>query len=116
MDAETRLKATRFVFGGYIFLMAILFLSTTDIGMQVGHVIIGIFMTLFTFVTNGIFWNWGNLSSIERAPSSKKTKNTEKLSAMLDRLSDEELDMLREKLNRGHDAYYLDDDGEIVRR
>lgn len=73
-------------------------------------------MTLFTFVTTGTVWSWGENNSSSNAISESAThkrKSGDKLNQLLSRLSDEEVDILREKL-MDEGAYGVGDDGEIV--
>jgi hypothetical protein len=94
--------------------MAVMFFSTITSSATIIHMVLGIVMTVFAFTSVGVIWSWGMLPRTEGELS--KGKNDTKLEKMLNRLSDEELDALREKLGHREEAYYLDNDGEIARR
>jgi hypothetical protein len=116
-DMEFRYKTTRFIWGVFFALMMVLIISTswTD-GFSIFHFLIGGAMTLFTFVTTGTVWSWGENNSSSNAISESAThkrKSGDKLNQLLSRLSDEEVDILREKL-MDEGAYGVGDDGEIV--
>jgi adenine-specific DNA methylase len=114
MNEEGRASATKQIISSYAFLMAMMFFSTITSSATIIHMVLGIVMTVFAFTAVGMVWNWGTLPRVES--DSSKGKNDTKLEKMLNRLSDEELDALREKLSHRNESYYLDNDGEIARR
>jgi hypothetical protein len=116
-DMEFRYKTTRFIWGVFFALMMVLIISTSWTGgFSIFHFLIAGAMTLFTFVTTGTVWSWGEIKPTSESSSesaSQKRKSGDKLNQLLSRLSDEEVDILREKL-QDDASYGVGDDGEIV--
>jgi hypothetical protein len=83
-------------------------------------VIIGDGIGIFHFLIIGALLTMGMIatteihSSKESESKSDKGKNDEKIRDILSRLSDTELEQLRDSLSEGE--YRLSDDGELVRR
>lgn len=122
MDADTRYRTTRMIWMGGVAMIAAIFLSGmltpwTTIGL--GHFTIAFMVVIITMVSTGFVWNWGNLpneaASGERRSS--KQKREERLSRLMNELSEEDLETLRLHLE-AQDApqYGLSEDGELRRR
>lgn len=122
MSGQTRLQATQFIWGFFALTMLFLFVSTVidNAGLGIGHVILGIFIAIATFVSTGSVWSWGDITTIEGdsvETTSEKMKGS-RIDTMLSKMSDDELLALRDRLADYIDeaAYRLGDDGELVQR
>ncbi len=73
--------------------------------------------TAATFgITMGAMEKFGSQTATSNSRDSKQKNSGRKVREMLSRLSDEELDVLRESLQEESSGYGLTDDGEIVQR
>lgn len=118
---NTRLIATRYIWVAYTLTMLALFVGSAINENQIGagHVIVAIGVSIMAFLSTGTVWNWGNVSAEEvtmtaNIRDAKKRKNQAKLEGILARLSDEERDTLRERLEEEIAQYGVSDDGELV--
>jgi hypothetical protein len=117
---DTRLKATRYIWVAYTLMMVVLFLGNAinAYPISAGHVIVAIGASIMAFLSTGVVWNWGDVSTVESETTTsdaKKRKNQVKLEGIISRLSDEERDALREKLADDIAQYGVSDDGELVK-
>lgn len=92
----------------------ITFFIVTD-ALQFGHFVLAFFLAVFMFTSYGVVWNWGELPKEEKAEiSASKRKSGDKLNRIMSKLSDEELDSLRDRLIETESGYGLSDDGELT--
>ncbi len=112
-EFEARYKTLRFIWGILLFMFAGV-IATAIIGDGIG---------IFHFLIIGALLTMGMIATSEVSSSAKpsnaqsksdKGKNDDKVRDILSRLSDTELENLRESLQDGE--YNLSDDGELVRR
>lgn len=118
MNSQDRMNATRFVWGGFVALMAILLMTAmfTGEGLSIGVVILSVSFSILSLVVTGFIWNWGDLPmSTDEREKSEKAKNDARVERLLAELSDEERAILVDQI-REQSVYGLSDDGEIVRR
>lgn len=112
-----RLEATKYIWTGFAVIMGLIFgagLLGYEIG--VGQIVVGIVLSIATFLSTGTIWNWGaaKLESEfiegEQAAGEKAKRQQRGLNRLLDQLSDDELLDLREELRRQKYA----SDGELL--
>lgn len=122
MDADTRYRTTRMIWIGGGVMIAAIFLSgmfTPWATISLGHFVIAFMVVIITMVSTGFVWNWGDLPSEAASGErrSSKQKREERLSRLMDELSEEDLEALRLHLE-AQDApqYGLSEDGELRRR
>jgi len=116
-----RLTATRYIWTGYTLAMLAIFAGTAIMNQAIGagHIVMGVVISMTAFLSTGTIWNWGNLPvEAEQRHSThySKRKNQHQLDQMLERLSEDERETLREILAKEETGYALVDDGELVMR
>jgi hypothetical protein len=114
-----RLEATKYIWTAIATVMAFLYGGTVIAEQSIGveHVIITIVLGIAAFLSMGMVWSWGHIkfeNEFIEASSSEKEKRSRKLDRMLNRLSDDDLEALRQHLAYENQAYGIDDDGELM--
>ena len=114
-----RLEATKYIWTAIAVIMGILFSSTFFMGQRIGveHVVITVVLGIATFLSMGTVWNWGDVkfeNEFVEQSSDEKMKRSRKLERMLKRLSDEDLEALRQHLTYEEEPYGIGDDGELI--
>lgn len=116
---NVRLEGSRYVWTAFAPAMVFLFISTifTPGGLGVGHIILGSVIALAAFLSTAVIWSSDLPEAGLQSRAAEKAKHRN-LDAILSRLSDDELEALRERLSERQDdeSYVLGDDGELVRR
>jgi len=115
---NARLTATQYVWTAFAVAIGILFVTSIfSGGPGVGHIILGTILALSAFLSTAVMWGSDYVHEEENEQKSTgKTKRS--LDAILSRLSDDELEALRDRLAEHHpdEDYSLGDDGELVHR
>ena len=117
---SVRLEATKYIWTGYAVIMGLMFAGVFFNGTEisVGHVILGIAITIGTFLCTGSVWNWGSVKLeneyLHAEESSEKAKRQQghSIDRLLDQLSDDELLDLREEMRQRR----VSSDGELLYR
>lgn len=112
---NVRLTTIRYIWTANAIAMALLFISSIfSGGLSVAHVILGVVIALVAFVSTAVVW--GDDPETDTAAAAKAKRS--RVDVLLDNLSDEDLDTLRERLidRSADDSYGVGDDGELVRR
>lgn len=114
----TRIIATGLIAAAFsVILIVLISTASTFGGMSFGHFVLAFFLATFMFASFGVVWNWGDSGGASsKEEEAKKRKNGDKLSRILSKLSDEDLELLRERLNDDTTGYGLGEDGEFVAR
>ena len=114
-----RLETTKTIWACYATAMGLMF-GAAFFGYELGagQVVLGIVMTVATFLSTGFVWNWGNArlenEHFYEGESQEKAKNHQAhIDRLLDQMSDDELLHLRDNL-RHRKAYGVGADGELV--
>jgi hypothetical protein len=113
---NVRLEATKYIWTGFAAVMGLMFGSVWfgDVELGAGHVVLGIVVSVATFLSTGTIWNWGTIKleseTIMDAQSSEKSKRGHGLERLLDQMSDDELLDLRDELR-----HHKTSDGEFIR-
>lgn len=126
MNPGVRLAATRYIWTAFFFGLAVVN-SSIFMGQPLG--IINLFTSIMVIaaaiVSTGFVWNWGSLPLTADAGGEQaqyeKAKRRDRVAALMDMLSDDELEALRARLaddeGEGRSlGALLSDDGEIVAR
>jgi hypothetical protein len=112
---SVRLEATKYVWTAYAVVMGLMF-GSSFFGYELGagHIVLGIIISIVTFLSTGTVWNWGSVKLesdfMQADETSEKSKRKQSLDSLLDRLSDDELLDLREELRRSKSL----SDGELM--
>jgi hypothetical protein len=112
---SVRLEATKYIWTGFAVVMGLMFGGTFfgyDIGA--GQVVLGIIISIVTFLSTGTVWNWGSVKLeseyMQADETGEKSKRKQSLDNLLDRMTDDELLDLREELRRSKSL----SDGELL--
>ena len=117
---SVRLEATKYIWTGYAVIMGLMFGSSffNNVEIGVGHVILGIAVTIGTFLCTGSVWNWGSVKleneyiSAEESSEKAKRQHGHSIDRLLDQLTDDELLDLRKELRQRR----VSSDGELLYR
>jgi len=114
-NSLARIISLLIVVGGFAGVMITLIIAS---GLSnFGDYIILFFLGAFMLGGIGFTANWGESDTKSTEESASKRKSGDKINRLLDRLSDEELDDLRDRLSEEIETGYgLSSDGEIVKR
>jgi hypothetical protein len=116
-----RLEATKYIWTGYAVVMSLMFGSTffNNVELGAGHVVLGVVVSIATFLCTGSVWNWGSVKlesefveAEESSSEKQKRQNARGIDRLLDQLSDDELLDLREDLRQRR----YSSDGELLYR
>lgn len=121
MKHSERLIVTRYIWSAFAAGMFFLFTSLIAGGasLSAGYVVIAIVMSLAAFLSTSVIWTAASSVSRKREGAAKAKRQAQgNLDAILERLSDDELVALRDRLSDETDTtgLYLSDDGELMRR
>lgn len=113
-DNDIRLKALGLIWGALTVIMLGLFYTVWMLGeFSVGHIIVASLLCLgATAATLGIVIGGEADSASEKA---SKAKSGDRINRLLDKLSDDDMEALRQRLMEERGEYALGQDGELVR-
>lgn len=126
MDGKTRAGLTVFIWLALLTAVTTIITVAQDLDNGVVFMLVGASFTLLLFST-AFLWNWGRLpftgavdTSTDTSTMAKdKEKRPDRVNAVLNALTDDELDALRQRLSHREDtvslAKLLDDEGELRR-
>lgn len=122
MDGKTRVGMTVFIWLTLLTAITLIITLTRSIDNGVIYALIGTTAMVLIFST-GFLWNWGRLpltSSTGAYPNAEKNKRPDRVNAILNALTDDELEALRYRLSEPHHEEVplerlLDQDGELRR-
>lgn len=113
---SVRLEATKYIWTGFAVIMALMFAGPFFNNMELGagHIVLGVVVSIATFLSTGTVWNWGSIkldNEFIESENSEKSKRSHSLDSLIDQMSDDELLDLREELRRSKNS-----DGELLYR
>ncbi len=113
-DDNIRLKATLYIWGALTLIMLGLLYTVWMLGeFSVGHIIVAIFLALSATGSTIAMWVSGEESSTNASVA--KDKSGDRINRLLDKLSEDDLERLRERLLDERSDFGLGQDGELVR-
>lgn len=118
MGNSERLTAIRAIWNAFGAAMFVMFISLifTGASLSVGYVVIAIVVSLAAFLSTAVVWSVSTAVGAEQQTAKNKREASDGLDAVLERLSDDELMALRDRLSDNQGAIGLSDDGELIRR
>ena len=113
MTPEQRISLTRYIWTTLLITIAAIILLA---GKSLSGLIIPIIIFLVggAIPITGFVLNWGAGLDSDSSQSTEKSKRDAKLDKMLERLSDEEREALRQRLAYDEQPYGIGEDGELV--
>lgn len=122
MDGKTRAGMTVFIWVALLTALTMIVTIADDLDNGVVFMLVGASFTLLLFST-AFLWNWGRLpftGAVDTSTMAKdKGKRPDRINAVLNTLTDDELDALRQRLSQRDEivslANLLDEEGELRR-
>lgn len=119
MDSQSRLKATQYIWTAYFFALLIVNGSILFYGedLEIGHIILSVFVTFGSVGATGFVWNWGNVPTTESV-SPQKGKRLSRIDAILDMMDEKDRAALYQRLaeEANEEQISFGEDGELIKR
>jgi len=115
MSPEQRVSLVRYIWTS-------LMITIAAIAVFAGNTLGGLIIPIIIFLVgaaipiSGFVLNFGNLKQANEVQVAEKSKRDQKLNKLLNKLSDDDLEALRQHLAYEEEPYGLSEDGELVYR